>query len=178
MPLHHQARHEPPDARLAVQLPAPLASAMADCVAVAPQAGWRRRVTPVEFLTFAAVWPVVAAMHAVVRLASFRRLEQLVARVPALWPVAVESRAEVVQGLGIAVQRARRYHIPGVKCLSAAAACTVLLRLRGLPAELVVGVRHAPFDAHAWTELDGQVVGERPETIAAYAVVRRAPRAA
>jgi len=36
----------------------------------------------------------------------------------------------------------------------------LLLRRRGFPAKVVIGVRKIPFLAHAWVELEGQVVGD------------------
>ena len=58
-----------------------------------------------------------------------------------------------------AVDRAARLYLGRVACLQRAAATVYLLRRRGVPAALVVGVRHEPFAAHAWVELDGRDVG-------------------
>jgi hypothetical protein len=53
-------------------------------------------------------------------------------------------------------------HTPGVKtCLAQALAVQVLLRRRGYPALLHIGVVRAgqeQFEAHAWVESDGEVV--------------------
>jgi hypothetical protein len=54
-----------------------------------------------------------------------------------------------------------------------AATCACLLRLHGLRAELAIGVRRAPFEAHAWTELDGIVVYDDVGIPGHYAVVAR-----
>lgn len=48
-------------------------------------------------------------------------------------------------------------------CLARAAVATRLLRRRGVAATFVVGVRHTPFAAHAWVEIDRVPSG--PEAI-------------
>jgi hypothetical protein len=45
-------------------------------------------------------------------------------------------------------------------CLEQSLALTWLLRRRGVPAELRVGVQPRPFYAHAWVELDGRPLNE------------------
>jgi len=50
-------------------------------------------------------------------------------------------------------------------CLEQSLALYVLLRRRGVPAELRLGVQVYPFYAHAWVELDGKPVNEDPERI-------------
>jgi hypothetical protein len=42
-------------------------------------------------------------------------------------------------------------------CLPYAAAGVFFLRCQGLPATLVIGVRHRPFSSHAWIELGSSV---------------------
>jgi hypothetical protein len=50
-------------------------------------------------------------------------------------------------------------------CLEQSLALYVLLRRRGVPAELRVGVQVYPFHAHAWVELDGEPVNEDRELV-------------
>lgn len=45
-------------------------------------------------------------------------------------------------------------------CLEQSLALTWLLRRRGVPAELRVGVQPRPFYAHAWVEVDGRALNE------------------
>lgn len=47
-------------------------------------------------------------------------------------------------------------------CIRRAAALTVILRRHGYPARMAVGYRPTPFQAHAWVELEGQVLGDHP----------------
>ena len=58
-------------------------------------------------------------------------------------------------------------------CLQRSAASTWLLRRHGISAELVIGVQQLPFKAHAWVEVDGSVVNDRPYTREMYASLDR-----
>jgi prolyl oligopeptidase len=49
-----------------------------------------------------------------------------------------------------------------VLCLQRSATTTMLLRKYGYPAEFVIGARIVPFKSHAWVELDGLIVNDRP----------------
>lgn len=118
-------------------------------------------------------WLTLLVMHAFVRLASFATLKRVITRVPALWQVPSGKHVSATIALVAAVRRARRVGPSDAKCLSAAATCAVLLRARGLPAEVVIGVRNAPFEAHAWTELYGAVVDDDASVVSNYAAITR-----
>ena len=60
-----------------------------------------------------------------------------------------------------------------VLCLQRCAAATCLLRRHGIPAELVIGTQQVPFNAHAWVEVDGQVVTDRAYMHEMYVVLDR-----
>ena len=60
-----------------------------------------------------------------------------------------------------------------VLCLQRSAATVRLLRDRGVPAQLVIGAQQVPFKAHAWVEVQGQVVNDRSYTGEMYAVLDR-----
>jgi hypothetical protein len=60
-----------------------------------------------------------------------------------------------------------------VLCLQRSAAATCLLRRQGVPAQMVIGAQHLPFKAHAWVEVDGQVVNDKPYTPEMYLVLDR-----
>ena len=60
-----------------------------------------------------------------------------------------------------------------VRCLQRSVVMVRLLRGNGIPAELVIGVQHWPFRAHAWVESSGQIVGEKPYIAGMYDVVER-----
>lgn len=58
-------------------------------------------------------------------------------------------------------------------CLQRSAATACLLKQHGIPAELVLGAQQVPFRAHAWVEVDGRVVNDKPYIQELYAVVER-----
>ncbi len=60
-----------------------------------------------------------------------------------------------------------------VLCLQRSAAATCLLRRHGIAAQLVIGTQQIPFNAHAWVEVEGQVVTDRPYMHEMYAVLEK-----
>ncbi|MGA8104104.1 MAG: lasso peptide biosynthesis B2 protein [Candidatus Acidiferrales bacterium] len=58
-------------------------------------------------------------------------------------------------------------------CLQRSAATACLLRRNGVPAQLVIGVQQLPFKSHAWVEVDGQVVDDKPYIPQIYTVLDR-----
>lgn len=58
-------------------------------------------------------------------------------------------------------------------CLQRSAATACLLRKNGIPAQLVIGAQHVPFKAHAWVEVDGRVVNDKPYMTEMYGVLDR-----
>ena len=53
-------------------------------------------------------------------------------------------------------------------CLEQSLALYVLLRRRGVAADLRLGVHPFPFAAHAWVEVAGEPVNEDPEAVAKF----------
>jgi hypothetical protein len=62
-----------------------------------------------------------------------------------------------------AVEEACIWYYKRVYCLQRSAVCTWMLRRCGVDADLVIGFRPAPIDSHAWVEVNGQVVNDRPQ---------------
>jgi hypothetical protein len=58
-------------------------------------------------------------------------------------------------------------------CLQRSAATACLLRRYGIPAQMVIGAQQMPFRAHAWVEVGGRVVNDKPYTPEMYAVLDR-----
>jgi len=56
-----------------------------------------------------------------------------------------------------------------VLCLQRSAATVCFLRRYGVPARMVTGVQERPLRAHAWVEVDGRVVNDKPYTREIYA---------
>jgi hypothetical protein len=60
-----------------------------------------------------------------------------------------------------------------VLCLQRSAATTCLLKQYGIRAQMVIGTQQTPFKSHAWVELDGQVVNDKPYTSEMYSILER-----
>ena len=60
-----------------------------------------------------------------------------------------------------------------VRCLQRSAAAVFLLRHYGWPVEFVTGCAIATFENHAWVELAGQVVNDKPYMHELYQVLDR-----
>jgi Transglutaminase-like superfamily len=58
-------------------------------------------------------------------------------------------------------------------CLQRSAAISCLLKRHGISAQLVIGAQRLPFKAHAWVEVDGRVVNDKPYMPEIYAVLER-----
>ncbi len=78
-----------------------------------------------------------------------------------------------VERICAAVDMACIWYWKEVFCLQRSAATACLLKRYGHPAQLVIGARFAPFKAHAWVELDGQVVNDKPYVPEIYGVLDR-----
>ena len=62
-----------------------------------------------------------------------------------------------------AVEEACIWYFKRAYCLQRSSVTTWMLRRRGVPAQLVIGYRPVPVDSHAWVEVGGQVVNDRPQ---------------
>jgi Transglutaminase-like superfamily len=60
-----------------------------------------------------------------------------------------------------------------VFCLQRSAATVCLLRHFGVSAQMVIGAQRLPFKAHAWVEVDGRVINDKPYAPEMYAVLDR-----
>jgi Transglutaminase-like superfamily len=80
---------------------------------------------------------------------------------------------EAVLRICSAVDLACVWYWKQVLCLERSAATTCLLRRYGIRAQLVIGAQQMPFKAHAWVEVDGEVVNDKPYTPEIYAVLDR-----
>lgn len=83
------------------------------------------------------------------------------------------ARRGSVEPICEAVDMASIWYWKEVLCLQRSAATTCLLRRHGVAAEMVIGAQPMPFKAHAWVEVDGRVVNDRPYTSELYAVLDR-----
>jgi len=72
-----------------------------------------------------------------------------------------------------AVDMACIWYWKQVLCLQRSAVTACLLKRHGVPAQMVIGAQQMPFKAHAWVEVGGRVVNDKPYTREMYAVLDR-----
>jgi hypothetical protein len=81
---------------------------------------------------------------------------------------------ELIEGIDAAVREAAaRSIVFPAACKERALVGYYLLRQHGLPAVLVVGMQHYPFQAHAWVEIYRRVVTDDAEHCAGFTPVAR-----
>jgi len=60
-----------------------------------------------------------------------------------------------------------------VLCLQRSAVITCLLRHRGVPAAMIIGAQQSPFKAHAWVEVNGNIVNDKSYMREMYSVLEK-----
>lgn len=78
-----------------------------------------------------------------------------------------------MEGLCHAIDLACVFYFKPVFCLQRSAATALLLRHFGYQAEMVIGAQMVPFRSHAWVEIDGVVVNDKPYMLEIYQVLER-----
>jgi hypothetical protein len=90
------------------------------------------------------------------------------------YPIRTQAPApDAVERICSAVDMACIWYWKQALCLQRSAATACLLRMYGVPARMVIGAQQIPFKAHAWVEVDGRVVNDKPYTPEMYAVLDR-----
>lgn len=88
------------------------------------------------------------------------------------YPVAKRSpNTSAVERVCSAIDIACIWYWKRVLCLQRSAATACLLKAYGVPARMVIGAQQLPFKAHAWVEVGGRVVNDKPYTREMYAVL-------
>jgi hypothetical protein len=107
-------------------------------------------------------------------LLKFRGFESLIKRVES-WPTAkpLKTDRETCRRVRAMVDRAQMYYPKKAMCLQHSAVVTCLLRRRGVPAEMVLTAQEFPLKAHAWTEVEGEVVNDSPQVKTKYRELKR-----
>jgi hypothetical protein len=83
----------------------------------------------------------------------------------------VSTSPNSVERICSAVDMACIWYWKEALCLQRSAATACLLKRFGVPALLVIGAQQMPFKAHAWVEVDGRVVNDKPYAREMYAVL-------
>lgn len=81
--------------------------------------------------------------------------------------------AALIEQICSAVDMACIWYWKEVLCLQRSAATACLLKRHGIPAQMVIGAQQMPFKAHAWVEVAGRVVNDKPYVPEVYAVLDR-----
>lgn len=90
------------------------------------------------------------------------------------YPVGVRtSDSDTVDKISSAIDLACIWYWKEVRCLQRSAATACLLKKYGVPAKMIIGAQQMPFKAHAWVEVDGRVVNDKPYMAEIYAVLDR-----
>lgn len=124
-----------------------------------------------ERLGVVGAFVALALVDLLMKVLGFARFYRLVRG----WP----TRQGLTPGPGAAealcatVDRAAVYYFKRAWCLQRSATTACLLRRKGIPAQLVIGVERFPFYAHAWVEVDGRVVNDSPQVKKRYTVIER-----
>ena len=101
---------------------------------------------------------------------NFARIHDAVRRTTT---ASVARGSEIEPRIVRAVDLACVFYPKEVLCLQRSAAATCLLRKQGIPAELAIGVESLPFRAHAWVEVGGEIVNDKPSVAQIYTVLAR-----
>jgi len=81
--------------------------------------------------------------------------------------------ADATEQICSAVDMACIWYWKEALCLQRSAATACLLKRYGVPAQMVIGAQQMPFKAHAWVEVGGRVVNDKPYMTEIYAVLDR-----
>jgi len=116
-------------------------------------------------------WLLLLCFEWIMRFRDFKELYGSVREYSARQTAA--SRMVSQEDLCRAMDYACVFYPKRVFCLQRSAATTLLLRRHGVAAELVIGAKLLPFRSHAWVELNGQVINDRPYMHAIYQILER-----
>jgi Transglutaminase-like superfamily len=78
------------------------------------------------------------------------------------YPTAKRAATQTTERICRAVDLACILYWKDVRCLQRSAATTCLLRGHGVVAHMMIGAQKMPFRSHAWVEVNGRVVNDKP----------------
>jgi hypothetical protein len=116
-------------------------------------------------------WLLLLRFEWIMRFHEFRELHRTVRETPNRPTTQAELTPS--ERLSRAMDYACVFYFKRVLCLQRSAATTVLLRRYGWSAEMVIGAQMLPFKSHAWCEIHGVVVNDKPYMPEIYQVLER-----
>lgn len=81
------------------------------------------------------------------------------------------SNSKIVDRIVSAVDVACIWYWKEVLCLQRSAVTACLLKNHGVDAHIIIGAQSVPFRAHAWVEVGGCVVNDKPDVRKRYVVL-------
>ena len=115
-------------------------------------------------------WPTAAART---KAWSCKRSRGLGGKAASASTAASASDAEICRRVCAMVNRAQVYYPRKAMCLQHSAVVTCLLRRQGVSAEMVLAAQEFPPKGHAWVEVNGIVVNDKPSVREIYRTLRR-----
>ena len=116
-------------------------------------------------------WLLLIRIEITMRFAQFKEIHGVVHEAPV--HALVKDPPALNEDLCTAMDYACVLYFKPVLCLQRSSATTLLLRRHGWKAEMVIGAQLAPFKSHAWVEIKGVVVNDKPYVTEIYQVLER-----
>jgi hypothetical protein len=135
--------------------------------------GTARKLSRAEWGGFLQAWTLLLAVDLGLRLLPFPRLRAWAAPKSDAYSqnISDEAARAQIRQVRARVAQAARNHLYPMTCLRRSLVLQRMLRRRGIPTELRLGVRKedGTLQAHAWLEYQGQPVGEAEDLGEKYA---------
>jgi len=119
---------------------------------------------------FLATFAMIAATDLALRHLGFARSVAIAKRLAGS-QAGENTSAETVEAVMQRVISASTFYPGRAECLEQSLVAYVLLRRRGVPVQLRLGVQPYPFRAHAWIELNGRPISEADDYISQFVPV-------
>ena len=120
-----------------------------------------------RFLVAQAYWKLALFDFYIAR----RNFSALYARVRNLSTADKLPACDAVNRVCEAVDMAAIWYWKEALCLQRSAATACLLKEQGVSATMVIGAQQLPFRAHAWVEVNGRIVNDKPYMREIYTVL-------
>jgi len=115
-------------------------------------------------------WLLLFHADTIMRFHGFKHLHGAVREEPVR---SKKSNRTPYEQLSRAMDVACVFYFKPVLCLQRSAATAILMRRYGWKAQMVLGAQMLPFLSHAWVEIDGVVVNDKPYVTEAFQVLER-----